>query len=82
VAKAAQLIILDDNYVEGLSLPVARTDAQGNTWQLVTTPDGERFELPKSYPTDSSLRKRFANVAREIRVARWDTVWVLTCRLK
>lgn len=82
VAKAAQLIILDDNYVEGLSLPVARTDAQGNTYQMVTAPDGERFELPKSYPTDSSLRKRFANIAREVRVARWDTVWVLTCRLK
>lgn len=82
LGKDVLLIVLDENYIEGMSLPVARTDAQGNTWQIVNTPDGERIELPKNYPTDSSLKKRLANVAREIRVARWDTVWVLTCRLK
>ena len=82
VGKDVQLIVLDDEYVEGHSAPVARTDAQGNTWQVAVAPDGERFELPKGYPTDSALRKRLASVAREIRVARWDTCWVLTCRLK
>jgi SAM-dependent methyltransferase len=80
--KDVLLVVLDDNDVEGVSLPVARTDAQGNTWQIVTMPDGERIELPKNYPTDSSLKKRLGNVAREVRVARWDTCWVLTCRLK
>jgi len=82
VGKDVQLIVLDDEYVEGVSGTIARTDAQGNTYQFVNTPDGERFELPKSYPTDSALRKRLANAAREIRVARWDSCWVLTCRLK
>ena len=80
--KDVLLAVLDDNDVEGVSLPVARTDAQGNTWQIVTTPDGERIELPKTYPSDSSLKKRLGSVAREVRVARWDTCWVLTCRLK
>jgi ubiquinone/menaquinone biosynthesis C-methylase UbiE len=82
LGKDVLLVVLDDNEIEGVSPPVARTDAQGNTWQIVNTPDGERIELPKNYPTDSGLKKRLANVAREIRVARWDTVWVLTCRLK
>jgi len=82
VGKDVQLIVLDDEYVEGISPPVARTDTYGTTWQIVNAADGERFELPKSYPTDSALRKRLANAAREIRVARWDTCWVLTCRLK
>ncbi|WP_296943630.1 class I SAM-dependent methyltransferase [uncultured Massilia sp.] len=82
LGKDVLLVVLDDNDIEGVRLPVARTDAQGNTWQMVTTPDGERMELPKNYPTDSTLKKRLGNVAREVRVARWDTVWVLTCRLK
>jgi SAM-dependent methyltransferase len=82
VGKGTQLIVLDDEYVDGISEPVARTDAQGNTYQVVSAPDGERFELPKSYPTDSALRKRLGNVAREIRIARWESCWVLTCRLK
>jgi hypothetical protein len=81
-AKNALLVLLDDVYVEGLSNPVARTDAQGTTYEVVSTPDGQRVERPKSYPTDSALRKRLGNAAKEIRVARWEYFWVLTCRLK
>jgi hypothetical protein len=80
--KDALLVLLDEVYVEGISNPVARTDAQGNTYEIVSTPDGQRVERPMSYPTDSALRKRLANAAKEIRVARWEYFWVLTARLK
>jgi hypothetical protein len=80
--KDALLVLLDDVYVEGTSNPVARTDAQGTTYEVVTTDEGQRSERPKSYPTDSALRKRLANAAKEIRIARWEYFWVLTCRLK
>jgi hypothetical protein len=70
------------SYVEGSSNDVARTDAQGNTYEDRDDDEGERVELPKNYPTDSALRKRLANAAKEIRVARWEYFWVLTCRLK
>jgi hypothetical protein len=80
--KDALLVLLDDVYVEGTSNPVARTDAQGTTYEVVAAPDGTRVELPKTYPTDSALRKRLANAAKEIRIARWEYFWVLTCRLK
>jgi hypothetical protein len=80
--KDALLVLLDEVYVEGLSNPVARTDAQGTTYEVVSMPDGQRVERPMSYPTDSALRKRLGNAAKEIRVARWEYFWVLTCRLK
>ena len=80
--KDALLVLLDDVYVEGTSNPVARTDAHGTTYEVVTTDEGQRIERPKSYPTDSALRKRLANAAKEIRIARWEYFWVLTCRLK
>jgi hypothetical protein len=80
--KDAMLVLLDDVYVEGSSNPVARTDAQGNTYEMVSAPDGSRVERPMSYPTDSALRKRLANVAKEIRIARWEYFWVLTCKFK
>jgi SAM-dependent methyltransferase len=76
------LVLLDDAYVEGSSATVARTDAQGNTYEIVAAPDGERFELPKSYPADSALRKRLADGVREIRIERLTYYWMLTCRLK
>lgn len=80
--KDALLVLLDDIYIEGLSNPVARTDAQGTTYEIVTTEAGQRVERPMSYPTDSALRKRLSNAAKEIRVARWEYFWVLTCKFK
>ncbi|MFS2017753.1 class I SAM-dependent methyltransferase [Massilia sp. CT11-108] len=76
------LILLDDAYVEGSSTTIARTDAQGNTYEIVAAPDGERFELPKNYPADSALRKRLGGEVREIRIERLTYYWLLTCRLK
>jgi protein-L-isoaspartate O-methyltransferase len=82
VGKDVLLIVLDDAYVDGSSSVIARTDAQGNTYQIVSMPDGARVELPKSYPTDSTLRKRLAECTREIKIVRLEHYWLLTCRLK
>jgi len=82
VGKDALLILIDDEYVEGSSPTVARTDAQGNTYHMVTGPEGKQAEQPKSYPTDSALRKRMSSNVREIKIQRWEFYWLLTCRLK
>lgn len=80
--KDTMLVLLDDTYVEGSSPTVARTDLEGNTYKIATAPDGERYEIPKSYPSDSALRKRLGNAAREIRIVRLDYYWLASCRLK
>ena len=76
------VVLLDDAYVEGSSETVARTDMEGNTYQIRVAPDGERYEIPKTYPSDSALRKKLASSVREIRVVRTEFYWMLTCRLK
>jgi SAM-dependent methyltransferase len=80
--KDTLLVLLDDVYVEGSSPTVARTDLEGNTYKIETAPDGERYEIPKTYPSDSALRKRLANATREIRITRLEFYWLLSCRLK
>lgn len=82
VGKDTLLVLLDDVYVEGSSPTVARTDLEGNTYKIETAPDGERYEIPKTYPSDSSLRKRLGNAVREIRITRLEYYWLLSCRLK
>ncbi|MRV74244.1 methyltransferase domain-containing protein [Duganella sp. FT92W] len=82
LGKDALLVLLDSNQVEGVTVPIARTDADGNTYQFRTAPDGERFEIMKNYPTDSWLRKRLSNAAREVRTERLKYYWLATCRLK
>ena len=82
LGKDVLLVILDDSFVEGFSETIARTDADGTTYQILTTPEGERFELPKSYQSDSALRKRVGNVGKEVKIERVEFFWILTCRLK
>lgn len=82
LGKDVLLVILDEDYVEGSSVTVARTDLEGNTYQILTAPDGQRYELPKGYPSDSALRKRLTPAVREIKIARTEFYWLLTCRLK
>jgi SAM-dependent methyltransferase len=82
VGKDMFIVLLDDCYVEGSSETVARTDMEGNTYQIRTAPDGERYEIPKTYPSDSGLRKKLASSVREIKIVRLEYYWMLTCRLK
>ncbi|QOL49511.1 class I SAM-dependent methyltransferase [Massilia litorea] len=82
LGKDVLLVILDDSFVEGFSETIARTDADGTTYEILTAPEGERFELPKSYQSDSALRKRLGNVGKEIKIERIEFFWILTCRLK
>ncbi|MEN3276478.1 MAG: hypothetical protein V7631_2268 [Massilia sp.] len=82
LGKDVLLVILDDSFVEGFSETIARTDAEGTTYEILTLPGGERFELPKSYQSDSALRKRVGGVGKEIKIERVEFFWILTCRLK
>lgn len=82
LGKDVLLVVFDDAYVETESATIARTDLQGNTHEFQLDADGNRHELVKNYPTDSYLRKRLDKVGREIKIARWEFYWVLTCRLK
>ena len=78
----ALLVMFDNCQVEGDSLPVARTDLEGNTFQIRRLPDGSRHEVIKNFPTDSALRKKLTGHARDIRIIRNHHYWMLTCVLR
>lgn len=80
--KGSMLVLIDNNYVEGSSGPVARTDLEGNTHQLRMQEDGSRVEIVKNFPADSFLRKKIGAAARDIRIVRTEYFWMLTCILK
>jgi ubiquinone/menaquinone biosynthesis C-methylase UbiE len=80
--KDILVVLVDDTYAEGSSPTVARTDLEGNTFQIMTAPDGQRYEVPKNYPSDSGLRKKLASSVREIKIERLEYYWMLRCRLK
>ncbi|HWV63453.1 MAG TPA: class I SAM-dependent methyltransferase [Oxalicibacterium sp.] len=81
VGKGGLLVLVDNSFIEGETV-IARTDAEGNTYQIHTVPGGERYEIVKNYHTDSTLRKRLGPLLRDMRVHRYDHYWMLTARLK
>jgi SAM-dependent methyltransferase len=82
LGKDVLLVMIDNAYVESDSTTIARTDLEGNTYQIRTLPGGERCEVIKNYPTDSALRKKLAASVKEIRIVRWENYWMLTGRFK
>jgi len=82
VGKDGLLVMIDNCHIEGDTPPIARTDADGNTYQIRTLPDGSRHDVLKNYPTDSALRKRLGVVAKDIRILRLTHYWILSCRFK
>ena len=73
------LVLFDHCYVEGASTPIARTDLEGNTYQMRSLADGTRQEVLKNFPTDSALRKKLSGYVRDIRIERNHYFWMLTC---
>jgi cyclopropane fatty-acyl-phospholipid synthase-like methyltransferase len=82
LGKDVLIVLMDNTYVDGVSTVFARTDLEGNTFQIRLAADGQRYEVLKNYPTDSALRKKMSTAAREVRVERLDYYYILSCRLK
>ena len=51
----AEVVYVDNRYVEGSSTPLARTDPHGNTYQIRTLDDGSRYEVLKNIPDETEL---------------------------
>jgi len=66
----ARVVFVDNTFVPGNSTPIARTDAEGNTYQARRLDSGHTFEVLKNYPTESELRKLLAKFATQIEM-RW-----------
>jgi len=74
----ARVVVLDNVYVQGSNLPISRSDAEGNTYQLRTLDDGSTHEVVKNFPKPdeaiAALGPRACN-------ASWHTYtyyWVLS----
>jgi demethylmenaquinone methyltransferase/2-methoxy-6-polyprenyl-1,4-benzoquinol methylase len=52
----ARFVFVDNRYVEGSSLPITRTDAEGNTFQERQLDDGTRHEVLKNFPDAAAVR--------------------------
>jgi ubiquinone/menaquinone biosynthesis C-methylase UbiE len=50
-----KVVFIDNNFVEGNSTPIARRDAEGNTYQLRQLDDSSSTEVLKNFPTNEEI---------------------------
>jgi demethylmenaquinone methyltransferase/2-methoxy-6-polyprenyl-1,4-benzoquinol methylase len=55
ISPGSKVMLMDNRYVEGSNSPVARVDAEGNTYQRRTLNDGSEYEVLKNFLSPSEL---------------------------
>ncbi|MHC2993366.1 hypothetical protein OB13_17955 [Pontibacter sp. HJ8] len=77
VVAGGTVVLMDNNYVEGSSLPVAEQDEAGNTYQIRTLDNGSTHRVLKNFPTEEFLRKVLEGKATDIEYIRKEHYWLL-----
>jgi SAM-dependent methyltransferase len=78
----AQVVFIDNLFVEGSSTPISRTDASGDTYQNRRLEDGSQHEVLKNFPTKSELRSAVAGSGVDIEVRFLRYYWILSYTLR
>ena len=72
----ARFLFLDNRFVAGSSTPFARTDADGNTYQLRRLADGSTHEILKNFPDEAELRAALQPHAARLEWEDSDYYWL------
>ena len=77
-APGALMVFLDNRYVEGSSTPIARRDAEGNSYQMRTLEDGSAHEVLKNFPNEGELIRSASRHGWGANVELLPHYWLLT----
>lgn len=81
LTPGARVLILDNDYVEGSSSPIAFVDDEGNAWQERPLSDGTMHCVLKNFPTRRELMDTLAHRADFTHWWRLDYYWLYEYRL-
>jgi SAM-dependent methyltransferase len=77
----ARVVFIDNNRAQCRELPIVEIDAQGNTWQRRTLPDGSQHRVLKNFPDEPELRELLEERARSIEFKMLENFWLLSYEL-
>jgi ubiquinone/menaquinone biosynthesis C-methylase UbiE len=77
LAVDAEVVILDNRFIEGSSSPIAEQDADGNTYQIRSLRDGTTHRVLKNFPTEAELQSLAGGVGGEVRFTQWNYYWAI-----
>ncbi len=71
----ANVVLLDNRYVEGSSSPIAETDSDGNTYQLRHLEDGSLHRILKNFPSEAELQSLVPGIGTGGTLSTWQYYW-------
>ena len=77
VVPGGMVVLMDNNFVEGSSLPISQQDEAGNTYQTRTLSNGSTHLVLKNFPTEHALRELLKGKATDIEFINLTHYWVL-----
>lgn len=81
LSPGAVVVMLDNRFVPGSSTPLARRDADGNTYQTRTLADGSAHEVLKNFPTHDEAAALLGAGIHDLRWTEWPHYWALSYQL-
>jgi SAM-dependent methyltransferase len=79
--SGAQVVMLDNGYVQTSSTPITRRDLGGDTYQRRTLDDGTVHEVLKNFPTREQALEMLGQRAVEPTWVEYENYWTLAYRL-
>lgn len=80
--KGAEIVLMDNLYVEGSNHPITDTDDFGNTFQTRKLDDGSTHRVLKNFPDEQELRDTISDFTDDVSYNRLNYFWILSFRLK
>jgi demethylmenaquinone methyltransferase/2-methoxy-6-polyprenyl-1,4-benzoquinol methylase len=77
----AQVVMLDNSFVQTSSTPLSHSDEHGNTYQTRPLDDGSTHEVLKNFPSPDQAFSMLGPRARDPQWIAHEHYWVLTYRL-
>jgi SAM-dependent methyltransferase len=77
VGRGGRVLMVDNLYVDDSSLPISRTDTDGNTYQTRTLDSGQRFEVLKNFYDTAELEQLARPYSAAIAIAPLTYYWLL-----
>lgn len=82
LSSNAEVVMIDNAYVEKSSTPLSRKDTYGNTYQIRRLEDGSEHEVLKNFPSSSDLCARLQLVADGLTLTHLEYYWIAEYRTK
>ena len=77
VRNGGTIVFMDNNYIEGSSLPVTEKDDLGNTYQTRTLENRTTHKILKNFPAEIFIRQLLKDKATEINFINLQYYWIL-----